>query len=168
MTEAGRTAPLNRPSVLFVCTANRIRSPLAAALFRNDLLREGLPLDRWRVNSAGTWVQEGMPSPEEVIQASFARGLDLRKHRSQKINEGLLSSHKLILVMEQGHKEALSHVFPHHAGRVFMLSEMSNATEEIKDPPSVTPSDIEKLLDQISLLIEKGMPRILLLAHGNL
>jgi protein-tyrosine-phosphatase len=70
--------------------------------------------------------------------------------------------------MEQGHKEALSHVFPHHAGRVFMLSEMSNATEEIKDPPSITPSDIEKLLNQISLLIEKGMPRILLLAHGNL
>ncbi|MFN7034881.1 MAG: hypothetical protein ACK4SN_00825 [Bellilinea sp.] len=167
MTEAGRTAPLNRPSVLFVCTANRIRSPLAAALFRNYLIREGLPLQRWRVNSAGTWVQEEMPSPEEVIQASFAHGLDLRKHRSQKVNEGLLSSHNLILVMEQGHKEALLHVFPHHSGRIFTLSEMSNGNSEIKDPPALTTSYIDDLLDQMSGLIQKGLPRILLLAHGN-
>ncbi len=167
MTEAGRTAPLNRPSVLFVCTANRIRSPLATALLRNFLLREGLPLQRWRINSAGTWVQEEIPSPEEVIRVCSSRGLDLKKHRSRKVNEGLLSSHNLILVMEQGHKEALQHVFPQYAERVFLLSEMSNSREEIKDPPALTLSAIEELLDQMSGLIQAGLPRILLMAHGN-
>ncbi|MEW6503294.1 MAG: hypothetical protein AB1457_04950 [Chloroflexota bacterium] len=168
MFEAGRTAPLNRPSVLFVCMANRIRSPLAAALFRNYLLREGLPIQRWRVHSAGTWVQEGATCPEVVIQAGFSRGLDLSKHRSQKVNEGLLSSHNLILVMEHSQKEALNHVFPHHSERLFLLGEMSNSDEEVIDPPVITSSNIDLLLNQISLLILKGLPRILLLAHGNL
>lgn len=167
MTFTGRTAPLVRPSVLFVCTANRIRSPLAAALFRNYLLREGLPLQRWRVNSAGTWVHDPMPCPDEVIWAGTSRGVDLRKHRSQSLNEGLISSHNLILVMEQGHKEAIQDVFPDQAGRVYLLSEMSNGNEEIKDPASLTPLDLQNLLDQINGLIQKGLPRILLLARGN-
>lgn len=167
MTFTGRTAPLIRPSVLFVCTANRIRSPLTAALFRNYLLREGLPLQRWRVNSAGTWVQDTLPCPDEVIRAGIARGFDLRKHRSQNLNEGLISSHNLILVMERGHKEALQHVFPDLARRVYLLGEMSNGDEEIKDPASLTPADLQNLIDQINGLIQKGLPRILLLAHGN-
>lgn len=167
MTEAGRTAPLNRPSVLFVCTANRIRSPLAAALFRSYLLREGLPLQRWRINSAGTWVQESLPPPNEVIRASGAIGLDLKKHRSQKVNEGLLTSHNLILVMEEGHKEALNHVYPHLSQRVFLLSEMSNGNQEIKDPATLSSSNLEDLLNQLDGLIQKGLPRILVLAHGN-
>jgi protein-tyrosine-phosphatase len=167
LTFTGRTAPLIRPSVLFVCTANRIRSPLAAALFRNYLIREGLPSQRWRVNSAGTWVQDNLPCPDEVIRAGIARGFDLRKHRSQNLNEGLISSHNLILVMERGHKESLQHVFPDLAGRVYLLSEMSNGNEEIKDPTTLTPADLQNLLDQMSGLIHKGLPRILLLARGN-
>jgi protein-tyrosine phosphatase len=102
-----------------------------------------------------------------VIRASHVRGLDLTKHRSQKVNEGLLISHNLILVMEQGHKEALNHVYPHLSQRVFLLSEMSNGNQEIKDPATLSSSNLEDLLNQLDGLIQKGLPRILVLAHGN-
>ena len=48
------------PKVLFVCTANRFRSPLAAAIFKRFLL-ESQETGRWRVSSAGTWTRSGLP-----------------------------------------------------------------------------------------------------------
>ncbi|MEW6181400.1 MAG: hypothetical protein AB1522_15900 [Chloroflexota bacterium] len=167
MFSSAGTAPLNRPSVLFVCTANRIRSPLAAALFRQILLRESRTLPRWRINSAGTWVQKGEPPPAEVIRVGTLKGLDLTNHRAQEVNEGLLSSHNLILVMEHGHKESIQHVFPNLAERIYLLSEMNGENREIKDPASMAQAELEFLIEDLSRLLEAGLTRIVFLAHNK-
>ncbi|MEW6650169.1 MAG: hypothetical protein AB1453_08265, partial [Chloroflexota bacterium] len=70
-------APESQPSVLFVCAANRIRSPLAAALFRALLAKQGLPLKSWRIETAGTWAQDHLPAFPEVVQLMAQKGVDL-------------------------------------------------------------------------------------------
>ena len=49
------------PAVLFVCSANQCRSPMAEVLFREHLEQMGLA-DGWRVESAGVWAMDDVPA----------------------------------------------------------------------------------------------------------
>ena len=64
------------PSVLFVCTANINRSPLAAALFQK-LLADSGRADGWRVESAGTWAEVGRSASSASLRAAQAFGINL-------------------------------------------------------------------------------------------
>jgi protein-tyrosine phosphatase len=86
------------PSVLFVCTANQFRSPIAAACLREQLARENLE-NEWRVESAGTWGVSGLARPP--WRQPMAPG----GHRSRQM---LLEGFDLVL----GHKEAICAEFP--------------------------------------------------------
>lgn len=112
------------PSVLFVCTANRFRSPLASAFFR-DALRSLRADETWEVDSAGAWTIPGLPVLPEVSLIARKYGLDLARHRSKPVTEALLSNFDLILVMETGHLEALQNEFPSHSGRIYLLSQVT-------------------------------------------
>jgi protein-tyrosine-phosphatase len=161
------TAPEIYPSVLFVCTANRIRSPLAAGLFRALLLKQGLPLKSWRIETAGTWAQEDLPVFPEVVAIMAQKGIDLQRHRSRRIDEKMLRSHRLILVMEAGQKEALQHVYPDLAERVYLLSEMAGSIDDIQDPAGMRYQDFEATANLIENVLQIGLPRIILLAHDS-
>jgi protein-tyrosine phosphatase len=121
------------PGVLFVCTANLYRSPLAAAFFRKILLEKA---DRsWIVDSAGTWAQVGLPPILEAVQLARKFGADIEKHRSKQLDEELLVRFDLILGMEMGHKEALQVEFPGLRGRIYSFSEaVDNRCYDIPDP----------------------------------
>ena len=86
------------PSVLFVCTGNLFRSPLAAALFSREL-RFAKPPGEWRVESAGILAQTGKPVPTELVKAAAAVGIDLKDHRSRRVDESLLERFDSIVVM---------------------------------------------------------------------
>ncbi|RPJ38045.1 MAG: low molecular weight phosphatase family protein, partial [Chloroflexi bacterium] len=73
------------PSVLFVCMANRFRSPLAAAIFRKSLEEKGLA-GSWQVGSAGTWATPGQPVIPSVLAAARELGLDLSGHRAARLD----------------------------------------------------------------------------------
>lgn len=118
------------PSILFVCTANRFRSPLAAALFRRALSETSDPeltrilrgAPRWRVESAGTWTEPGQPILPEVHGAAQRLGLDLSDHRSRCVSGELLSQYDLILVMQASQREALVSEFPQLEERIYLFS----------------------------------------------
>ena len=109
------------PSVLFVCTANRFRSPLAAAILTKALEEMGIA-EAWRIGSAGTWAMPGQPALQAVSDVAHGFGLDLAAHRSGRVSRQLLSEYDLILVMEAGQKEALLSEFPEVAERLYLLS----------------------------------------------
>src|SRR5438105_3004745 len=104
------------PSILFVCTANQIRSPIAAALFKDMLINSG-QAEGWRVESAGTWAQDGLPASGAAQRVMRELNIDLSQHRSRCVTRDLLAGFDLILVMEHGHKEALCVEFPAVADR---------------------------------------------------
>ena len=112
------------PSVLFVCTANRFRSPLAEIMFRSAV-QASRTCETWTVDSAGTWTSPGLPVLPEVAVIARQYNLDLTQHRSKEVTEKLLSKYDLILVMDAGHKEALVHEFREQSKNIYLLTEVA-------------------------------------------
>ena len=152
------------PSVLFVCTVNRCRSPMAMALCE-AVVRRRFPGENWRIESAGTWTEGGLLVLQVVQRYLAARGLDASRHRSRPVSAPLLHSFQLILTMEQGQKEALQIEFPEVAGRVFLLSEMSGSESDVIDPPARSYKEMVALGNELDKLIKRGLDRIAVLAH---
>lgn len=148
------------PGVLFVCTANICRSPMAAALFLLRLKQEDPDWKNWRVGSAGTWAIDGEPASRNSQEVVARRGLDISQHRSRMVTAELLEAYDLILTMEPGHKEALQVEFPAVAGRVFLLSEMAGLSAPVADPYGLPIGAYEKTAQNIDQLLAKGMRRI--------
>ena len=142
------------PSVLFVCTANRFRSPLASAFFQQAL--GGTNGTDWIVDSAGTWTSTGLPVLPEVLMIARKYNLDLARHRSKPVTETILSTHDLILVMESGHREALHNEFPSYSHHIHLLSQ---AAEE-------RTYDIPDLIDTIESMMDVGRNLQELIATG--
>jgi len=90
--------------VLFVCTGNTCRSPLAAAALAEEL---GADAHRVQVRSAGTSAWEGQPASEGSVRVAAADGIDLRRHRSQRVSVTEMRSADWVFVMEPQHRAAL-------------------------------------------------------------
>lgn len=146
-------------SVLFVCTANRCRSPMAEAIFRSKL--QGLSqLDDWQIGSAGTWAEDGLLPMEAVTEVMKARGIDLSYHRSHCLTAEMVDSYRLILTMDHDQKEALQVEFPGAKQRVYLLSEMAGSTADIEDPVGGSFADYRNAADRIAEAIEMGFKQI--------
>jgi len=152
-------------SILFVCTANRFRSPLAALYFAREVVRRGDD-NQITVSSAGTWAMSGMPAMPKAVQLGEDFDLDLSFHRSRVITAEMLSRADLILVMEGGHKEAIVHEFPGTQGRVFLLTEAAGKSAvDVPDPygeEQAPPGDVAR---EIIDLIDEAYEQIIALAR---
>jgi protein-tyrosine-phosphatase len=110
-------APRAGRSLLFVCTGNTCRSPLAEGLARRMLSERlgcapaDLPARGWVIRSAGIAASPGdAPSPE-AIAAAAARGVDLAGHRSRPVNPELLAAATDVLAVSRGHAALLQSLF---------------------------------------------------------
>lgn len=157
------------PTVLFVCTANICRSPMAAALFSQQLARRApdFPSDEWTIRSAGTWAGEGLPAPRNSLEALARQGIDLSAHRSHCLGEADLDAANVVLVMTKGQREAIVAEFPRAAAKVFLLSQTAGPAYDIPDPYGGTKADYEVCADHLRYLIAAGFERILVLAHAS-
>jgi protein-tyrosine phosphatase len=146
------------PTILILCHANQFRSVLT-----EFALRARLNPDEWQVSSAGVWATEGLPAARGLAEWS---GLpEMAAHRSRAVDVAMLEAADLVLVMERGQKEALSHEFPEVAGRVYLLSEMSARVAFDIPDPALGGENPKKLIAEILSLVEKGLPRIIELAR---
>lgn len=146
--------------ILFVCTANRCRSPMAERLFKTILHSRGLSLEDWQVTSAGTWAEDGIPPDEKLVATMDAFNIDVRDHRSRMLNATIIAEQDLVLVMEDHHKEALCIEFPKHCDRVFLVSEMIGKHFEISDPFSGPLKAYQRTAEQLAQILTKGFNRI--------
>ena len=152
-------------SILFVCTANRYRSPIAEACFKDELIKRGQE-QGWDVLSAGTWTMDGLPAMPDAILEAREFGLDIQGHRSQAVTADMLQRADLILVMERGQKEALQIEFQAHRQKVALLTEVAEGNsydiaDPVKDPLSVNAGS------EICRLIQAGFEKICAQAIEN-
>ena len=136
-------------------------------LFRARLRRSEITSSTWpwRVESSGTWAQDGSPAVRFARDAMAARELDLSRHQARTVTRELLTQFNLILVMETNHKEALCAEFPALASRIFLLSEMSGKRVSIDDPIGGEPPEYIQCADEIDGWIENGWTNILRLSQ---
>src|SRR6266542_967312 len=121
-------------SVLFVCTGNQYRSPIAAEVFRELLIRNGRAIE-WQVGSAGTWTSPGYRSLPEAVDLARSFGINIDGHITRMVNAQMLESANLVLVMEEGHKESIQVEFPFARKKVYLLSQVvEGLVYDIPDP----------------------------------
>ncbi|MFN8466532.1 MAG: hypothetical protein U0X20_13325 [Caldilineaceae bacterium] len=153
------------PAVLFVCTANRIRSPLAQHMLLELLRRQrgetGSPDLQWRVESAGVWAEDGLPVLEQVIRAGREYGLDLSRHRSRSAAVIGLHQFDLILTMERVHAATLCNEFPQICGRALTVGAALTGREfEVVDPPHHSRRAVRATADELAALLASGLNRL--------
>ncbi|MDP6381299.1 MAG: translation factor, partial [Phycisphaerae bacterium] len=128
-----------RTRILFICTGNLSRSPLAEALAEQVLAekygcRPG-ELDQWgvEVNSAGVAAMDGAPAATDARIAVHDYGTDLQKHRSRMLRVDALLSSDYIFGMTRSHVMAAQAMAPEAAARVELLRPDGR---EVDDPVS--------------------------------
>ena len=150
------------PSVLFICTGNQFRSPIAEAVFRDALERDGL--SGWTVSSAGTWTMPGQPTFAATVELARSLGLDLSGHLTRLVDARMLAESDVVLVMESGHKESLQVEFPESGKKVFLLAEAVKGMKYDIPDPAMSPEDAESILRNLAALVRDGREKIYRLA----
>ncbi|MBT9259109.1 MAG: threonylcarbamoyl-AMP synthase [Clostridiales bacterium] len=132
-------------SVLFVCSGNTCRSPLAEAIWRKLGEEEGLPL---AVGSAGLFALEGRPASASAQAVAKERGLDLSGHRSRPFDPSLLEAYDLIITMEGWQADELRRQHPEAKGKIFSWREIFGGGD-VLDPYGSGPDAYRATLDRL-------------------
>jgi protein-tyrosine-phosphatase len=137
--------------ILFVCTGNTCRSPLAEALFRSKLGDA-----QWEVRSAGVAAYDGQPASQHTLQVLNERGIS-HDHNAQRLTEELVAWADLILTMTRSHKSLVCTYFPAAADKVFTLREYVGieGMEDIADPFGGSVEDYRKCAEEIDESLDR-------------
>lgn len=108
--------------VMFVCTGNICRSPMAHGLMRHAIEERGC--EGVEVVSAGTWAYRGSAATVEAVETVRKRGVDLSAHQSQPIEVDDLHAADVIVVMTSVHVRELVGLAPEIVDRIVMMKEL--------------------------------------------
>ncbi len=106
-------------TVLFVCTGNTCRSPMAEGLFRKAVEGRG----DFEVASAGVAAYPGDTANPETVKFLAGRGIELAGFSSQPVSPELLENATHVFAMTSGHLEALESLFPEYSDKFFLVCE---------------------------------------------
>jgi protein-tyrosine phosphatase len=149
--------------ILFVCSGNVCRSPMAAGLLRQNLLEKNLAAGH-RVASAGIWALDGQPASANAIAVMAERGIDITDHVAHTLAAEDVATADVILGMSQEHIELIQNTWPQYRWKAYRLSEMSGKRKDVQDPYGQPLKAYRACVDVISSYLEKGLCRILELA----
>jgi protein-tyrosine-phosphatase len=154
-------------TILFVCTGNFCRSPMAEGILKDILQTDGKD-ELYDVRSAGTWTRDGLTASPYALEAMDELRLDISDHRTRHLTPEDVAQASLILVMTEDHKEALALEFPDTREKVYMLSEMAGKRFDIRDPSGSGSLDLHlTCAEEIKELLHQGYARIIELAERN-
>jgi protein-tyrosine-phosphatase/tRNA A37 threonylcarbamoyladenosine synthetase subunit TsaC/SUA5/YrdC len=148
--------------IVFVCTGNTCRSPLAEALCKKLLAEklgcspEDLPDHGYYVNSAGLAAASGAEATTEAVAVALGLGADLSRHRSQPLSAELFYSADHILTMTASHLQALAGL-PRTAGAPPEL--LSREGLDIADPIGQEKEVYQVCAQQILDCLTKRLPQ---------
>ncbi|MGH8248739.1 MAG: RpiB/LacA/LacB family sugar-phosphate isomerase, partial [Gammaproteobacteria bacterium] len=144
-------------TVLFVCTGNVCRSPMAEGLFRHAVKGRG----EYRVLSAGVGAVDGLPPSEHAVRALRELGIDISQLRSRMLSADVVRQADYIFGMTHSHVDAILLLYPQAAEKTFLLREFDETLDsfenDIPDPIGGTIEVYHNCRDQI----EQGIASML-------
>ena len=121
-------------TILFVCTGNICRSPMAEGLFKHAMRGRG----SFRVISAGVGAVDGQRASDHAVRALRALGLDISGHRSRHLTAEAVAQADYIFGMTHSHVDAILLLYPQAAEKTFLLREFDDTLDayenDISDP----------------------------------
>ncbi|MGW8283812.1 MAG: arsenate reductase/protein-tyrosine-phosphatase family protein [Gemmatimonadota bacterium] len=101
---------MTRRTLLFVCTGNTCRSPMAEIQAKQQVAKRGL--SGIHVSSAGTCASEGSGASRLAARTAEHRGLDLATHRARELTSSRISESDVVITMTRRHSEAVRRLVP--------------------------------------------------------
>lgn len=151
-------------TVLFICTGNICRSPMAEGIFRHAAQGRG----NYRVLSAGLGAIDGQPPSPHAVRANRELGIDISNQRSRMLTPELVQQADYIFGMTHSHVDTVMLLYPQAAEKTFLLREFDETLDtfekDISDPIGGSYEIYVNCRDQI----EQGIASILrFIEHGE-
>jgi protein-tyrosine-phosphatase len=154
-------------TILFVCSGNYCRSPLAEGLARLRLKQAGYDT-RFSTCSAGTLPEyEGQPRAP-LIQAVLREiGAEGQAEPPHRITPGEIEQATAIFGVAQEHVAWIAQHYPAAAARTFLLSDLIGEQWDVRDPGVQEPGPLRECRDTIDRIITSGLPELVRRAGGG-
>jgi protein-tyrosine-phosphatase len=139
--------------ILFVCTGNSCRSPIA-----RGIAAARLP-GRWQgkvaFSSAGTAAYDGMKAAENAVLVLREIGIDISRHRARLLTKEMVESSTLVVAMARRHKEDILRMAPGSEGKVIVLGDLDlkRGSPDIEDPIGGDEAVYRRTRDEIAELV---------------
>ncbi len=142
--------------VIFVCTGNTCRSPMAEGYLRDTIEKKNLK--NIETISRGLLATNGHPPTDKAIQAIREMGIDISAHRAKQFDPGETAHGDLILTMGNDHLNVVRFEAPTVAS--FTLPEYAGELGEVSDPYGREQFEYDRAARRIAALIDKVLKRI--------
>lgn len=152
-------------NILFVCTGNTCRSPLAEVLARREL--DGRGWTHVRVASAGVAARDGECASEHAVTVADRRGFPLAEHRSRTLSGEMVEWADLVLVMSPAHLVVVDRLGG--ADKVALLGDFAVGSEgegePVPDPFGGDAATYESTFDELGRLVTASLDRLAPILH---
>ncbi len=138
--------------IVFICTGNTCRSPMAEGLFK---AMDGEQKTGLKAISAGIFTNNGMPASENAVIAAKELGADISNHKSQMLNGDIVNNAKYLVCMTGAHYDQILLKFPNASDKLFTL-----LPTDIDDPFGGNIDDYRKCATQIKSAVESVIERL--------
>jgi ribose 5-phosphate isomerase B len=119
--------------LVFVCTGNTCRSPMAQAIFTG--LLNSRNITDIEVSSTGLATIDGLPASPEAVEVMLNEGFDISGHQSSMLDRELVTSASYILTMTKAQRDQLKSKYPEKSGAIFAINDFAGkGDQDITDP----------------------------------